>query len=190
MRSLSVARLWVAGLALVAASLAVGPPLHAATTGPRPPFPVMVADATLVVVARIALEEARITVLVERVLAGTGPSSGRLVFEDPTDPPHLVDGAAAIIAFADPGSIEASAPTIAWHVSDDGFIDPDGLASADGLPPTLAAMYTYFGVPMAPERAGGDGDHSEILLPFVLVLAALALAEGGIAHRERRPRPR
>jgi hypothetical protein len=64
------------------------------------------------------------------------------------------------------------------------------VATTEGLPPTLAAMYTWFGVPMAAERAGVGTDLPAVVVPILLVLVALAMAEAGIARRERQPRGR
>jgi hypothetical protein len=50
-----------------------------------------------------------------------------------------------VIAFHDPITIDFRAPTIAWHVADDGAIDPEGFQQLPGLPPTLDAMVAAFG---------------------------------------------
>ena len=166
-------------------------PARAATTGPSIPFESAIADARLVVVATTELRpDAAIVVHVERVLLGVPPAGAQLVFNQPVDPPPLVDGGLAVIAFSVPTSIEADAPTRAWQISGDGFVDPAGVAPADGLPPTLAALYTWFGLPMreAPAASAGVG-LSNALGPMLLVLLALAMAEGGIAHRDRQRAP-
>lgn len=174
--------------AAIAAGLVVGASNASAdTTGPQVPFDAVVARARLVVVGTTKLEPGGgVTVVIERVLAGVGPSSGVLHFEG-DDPPELVDGGEAVIAFSNPATIDADAPTVAWEVSRDGYVDPDGLARVQDVPPTLAAMYTWFGQPMtAPRTAGGAGATlDDVLVPILLVLVALAAAEGGIARRER-----
>jgi hypothetical protein len=167
------------------------PQVRAATTGPSIPFDCVVAASKLVVVATIEVRpDTAIVVLIERVLVGVGPAGKQLVFEAPVDPPPLADGARAVIAFSVPSSIEADAPTRAWEISADGFVDPARMAPADGLPPTLAALYTWFGLPLreAAEASAGFGP-SNAIGPILLVLLALAMAEGGIAHRDRRRAP-
>lgn len=175
------------GLA-IAVMLAAAPHVAADTTGPQVPFGAVVGRATLVVVARAHLgEDGSVTVVIERVLQGTGPVSGRLLFADARDAPDLLDDGVVIIAFTDPSTLDAAAPTIAWQVSEDDYVDPDGLAPADGLPPTLAAMYTYFGQPLAAPRTstGVGASLSDALVPILFVLLALAAAEGGIVRRGR-----
>jgi hypothetical protein len=166
--------------------------VRAATTGPSIPFEAAVATASLVVVGTTDLgPDGGIVVHIERVLSGVAPATNLLEFPAPVDPPPLVDGGRAVIAFSLPTSIDAAAPTRAWQINADGYVDPDGLAPADGLPPTLAAIYTWFGVPMREASTAGSGiGLSNALGPILLVLVALAMAEGGIAHRDRRGAPR
>jgi hypothetical protein len=175
-------------VALVALSTAAAPRTLAATEGARPPFAATAGTSTLVVVGRAEVaDDGAITVIIDRVLQGAGPADGRLEFHRADAPPAIVHGQLVVIAFADPATIDADAPTYAWPVSPDGFVDPQGVQPADGLPPTLAAMYTYFGVPMGAAYAGGGigGDLPLFLVPLLLVLAAMLLAEGGIARRGR-----
>jgi hypothetical protein len=175
----------VVGVAALAPSVA-----RAETTGPAIPFDAVIAASNLVVVATTELRpDGAIVVHIERVLAGVAPAASSLEFARPEDPPALVDGGRAVIAFTLPTTIEATAPTRAWQISADGYVDPDGVAPADGLPPTLAAIYTRFGVPMRTEPAAGSSGLSNALGPILLVLVALAMAEGGIAHRDRRRAP-
>jgi hypothetical protein len=180
------------GLTGMVGVMALGAPqVRAATTGPSIPFDAVVAASKLVVVATIELRaDAAIVVHIERVLVGIPPASSQLVFEAPADPPPLADGGRAVIAFSVPSSIEAGAPTRAWQISADGFVDPDGMAPADGLPPTLAALYTWFGLPLREAGPASEGfGLSNAIGPILLVLLALAMAEGGIAHRDRRRAP-
>lgn len=180
------------GLAgLVGAFALAPPPMRAATTGPSVPFGAAVATSTLVVVATTELRpDGGIVVRIERVLAGVAPARSELEFAAPVDPPPLVDGGRAVIAFSVATSIDAAAPTRAWQISPDGYVDPDGLAPAEGLPPTLAALYTWFGVPLRETPSADSGFRlSSALGPILLVLVALAMAEGGIAHRDRRRAP-
>ncbi|HEU0242385.1 MAG TPA: hypothetical protein VFQ75_00675 [Candidatus Limnocylindrales bacterium] len=180
------------GLAGLIGVAVLAPPFaRAGTTGPSIPFGAAIAASRLVVIATTELRaDGAIVVHVERVLAGARPATSSLVFTEPQDPPAFVDGGRAVIAFGEPTSIEAAAPTRAWQISADGYVDPDGIQPADGLPPTLAALYTWFGVPMRVEpAAGADGGLANALGPILLVLVALALAEGGIAHRDRRRAP-
>ena len=179
------------GLAGMMGALASGPqPVLAATRGPAIPFEATIAASRLVVVATTELHaDGSIVVQVERVLAGVPPRA-QLVFAAPVDAPALVDGGRAVIAFSTPTSIDADAPTRAWQISADGYVDPEGVAPADGLPPTLAALYTWFGLPMREAAAATAGfGLSSVLGPILLVLVALAMAEGGIAHRSRQRAP-
>ena len=180
------------GLAGLMGAFASGaPPVRAATGGPSLPFGAAMAASRLVVVATTELHpDGSIVVQVERVLAGIPPVHPQLVFAAPVDAPPLVDGGRAVIAFSTPTSIDADAPTRAWQISADGYVDPEGVAPADGLPPTLAALYTWFGLPMREAAAATAGfGPSSVLGPILLVLVALAMAEGGIAHRSRRRAP-
>ena len=179
------------GLAGMVGVITSGAPVRAATTGPSIPFEAAIAASRLVVVATVELQtDSTIVVNIERVLAGVPPARPQLVFPAPVDPPPLVDGGRAIIAFSLPTSIEADAPTLAWQISADGYVDPAGLAPANGLPPTLAALYTWFGLPMRETATANAGfGLTNALGPMLLVLVALAMAEGGIAHRDRRRAP-
>src|SRR6478752_6101487 len=165
------------GLAgLVGALVSAAPPVSAATGGPSIPFDAAIAASRLV--------------HIERVLVGIPPANEQIVFAAPVDAPPLVDGGRAVIAFSTPTSIDADAPTRAWQVSADGYVDPDAIAPADGLPPTLAALYTSFGLPMREAAVASAGlGLSSALGPMLLVLVALAMAEGGIARRDRRRAP-
>jgi hypothetical protein len=180
------------GSFIVAVLLASASASRAATMGPSLPFDASIARTRLVAVAHTRVEPHRlITVTIDRVLHGRAPPSAVLVFAAAREPPAaVVDGAVVVIAFADSSSIERSAPTLAWQVTDDGIIEPGTLGTSDGLPPTLAAMYTYFGVPIATDRAEARPDLGEVAVPVLLVVAALAFAEGSIAHRGRRARAR
>jgi len=180
------------GLAgLVGALVSAAPPVSAATGGPSIPFDAAIAGSRLVVVATTELlADGSIVVHVERVLVGIPPANEQIVFAAPVDAPPLVDGGRAVIAFSTPTSIDADAPTRAWQVSADGYVDPDAIAPADGLPPTLAALYTSFGLPMREAAVASAGlGLSSALGPMLLVLVALAMAEGGIARRDRRRAP-
>ena len=180
------------GLAGLVGAVALAPlSVRGATNGPSIPFEAAMATSTLVVVATTELRpDGGIVVRIERVLAGAAPARTELEFPAPVDPPPLVDGGRAVIAFSIPTSIDAAAPTRAGQISADGYVDPDGLAPAEGLPPTLAAIYTWFGVPLRETESTGSGFRlSSALGPILLVLVALAMAEGGIAHRDRRRAP-
>src|SRR6478735_11892508 len=172
-------------LAGLVGALASGPqPVLAATRGPASPFEATIAASRLVVVATTELRpDGSIVVLIERVLAGVPPIRPQLAFAAPVDAPPLVDGGRAVIAFSTPTSIDAAAPTRAWQISADGYVDPEGVAPADGLPPTLAALYTWFGLPMREAAVASAGfGLSSVLGPMLLVLVALAMADGGIAR--------
>jgi hypothetical protein len=138
-----LARFVYVAIACIAAAAAVGP-VAADGGAPAPTFAQIVGKAKLVVVARIDIgPDGGVTLDVERVLKGTAVA--RLVFP-PTDiAPPLDDWKRAIIAFTDPATIDFRAPTIAWHVADDGTVDPEGYQQYPGLPRTLDAMLVAFG---------------------------------------------
>jgi hypothetical protein len=119
-------------------------------------FAEIVNKAKLVVVARIDIgPDGGVTLDVERVLKGTAVA--RLVFP-PTDIGPPLDGwKRAIVAFTDPATIDFRAPTIAWHVADDGTIDPEGFQQHPGLPRTLDAMLVAFGQDAIESASAPDG---------------------------------
>ena len=119
-------------------------------------FSEIVNQAKLIVVARINIDlGGGVTLDVERVLKGTAVA--RLVFP-PTDiGPPLDDWKRAIVAFTDPATIDFRAPTIAWHVADDGTIDPEGFQQHPGLPRTLDAMLLAFGQDAIESASALDG---------------------------------
>ena len=86
------------------------------------------------------------TLDVERVLKGSAPARLQVA---PTLQAALEAGwSRAIVAFSDVTTLDFRAPTIAWHVSADGRIDPEGYQQYRGLPQTLGAMLAWFdGVP-------------------------------------------
>jgi MYXO-CTERM domain-containing protein len=133
----------VAAIACVLAGSLAGP--VAADSGPAArTFAQIVGEAKLIVVARIDIgPDGGVTLDVERVLKGT--AGARLVFP-PTDiAPPLEDWKRAVVAFTDPATIDFRAPTIAWHVADDGTIDPEGYQRYPGLPRTLDSMLVACG---------------------------------------------
>lgn len=79
---------------------------------------------------------------IERVFKGQ--ASGRLTYPpSPTD--ALQPGwKQAVVAFSRPDTLDFRTPTIAWHVGEDGTIDPEGYGRVPGLPATLDAMIAYF----------------------------------------------
>lgn len=172
-------------IACIAAAAAVGP--VAADSGPAAQtFTAIVNQAKLIVVARVDIRpDGGVTLDVERVLKGT--AGARLLFQ-PTDiAPPLEGWKRAVVAFTDPATIDFRAPTIAWHVADDGTIDPEGFQQHPGLPRTLDAMLLAFGqdgiesasAPVAampaPPAPGPDGPPAA--LPVVIgAVAATGLA--------------
>jgi hypothetical protein len=133
----------VTAIACVVAGSLAGP--VAADSGPAArSFAEIVGEAKLIVFARIGIgPDGGVTLDVDRALKGTAVV--RLVFP-PTDiGPPLDDWKRAVVAFTDPATIDFRAPTIAWHVADDGTIDPEGFQQYPGLPRTLDAMLVAFG---------------------------------------------
>jgi hypothetical protein len=127
----------------VAASALAARPVAADHAGQRQTFAEIVGQAELIVVARVSIgPDGSIILDVERTLKGNAVQ--RLAFA-PTDTAALGKWNRAIVAFTDPTTIDFRAPTIAWHVADDGMIDPEGFQQFPGLPPTLDAMLVAFG---------------------------------------------
>ena len=136
----------------------------------------------LIVVARVTIGPAGGIVLdVERTLKGNAVK--RLAFA-PTDTSALGKWNRAIVAFTDPTTIDFRAPTIAWHVADDGTIDPEGFQQFPGLPTTLDAMLVAFGQDVTEPPATSDGispttaepspvSGSQAVLPAILAGAAI-----------------
>src|ERR1700687_2332762 len=87
---------------------------------------------------------------VERVLKGSAPR--QLVYPPVAATPPLGSWRRAVIAFADPATDDYRAPTIAWHVTLDGRIDPERYQQYAGLPMTLAAVLDWFGLPATDTR--------------------------------------
>ena len=185
----------VTAIACVAAGSIAGP--VAADQGPSAQtFSEIVNQAKLIVVAMIDMgPDGGVTLHVERVLKGTAVA--RLVFP-PTDiGPPLDDWKRAVVAFTDPATIDFRAPTIAWHVADDGTIDPEGFQQYPGLPRKLDSMLAAFGqdaiesasepvaallTPQAPRP-----DDPPAALPVVIVgAAATGLAVLILVARRRR----
>ncbi|MEO5966474.1 MAG: hypothetical protein ABIR11_13495 [Candidatus Limnocylindrales bacterium] len=177
----------VLGSAVLIAAAWLAPPALADSGPDQGTFDQLVDRSSLVVVAMVHLApDGAITLDIRQVLHGG--SAPVTTFAPPTFAPVLVDGGVAVIAFTDPASIDFRTPTIAWQVSADGYIDPDRLQQVQGLPPTLAAMYTRFGKAMSTEAerldaAGQGGFPVGLVLPFLLVVCALVLADRGAAWR-------
>ncbi len=114
----------------------------------------------------------------------------------------------AIVAFSDPGTIDVRAPTIAWHVTDDGTVDPEGWQQYPGIPGTLADWEAAFGIgpggavlstPAATPVAAAPGDAplrdpaQQAVLAAMLVIGIGVAVLGGVAvvlgRRDRRRRP-
>jgi len=158
-----------------------------------PPFSDVIAKAKLVVLATVTQRpDGGYTLDVERVLKGeSGP---QLVFAPSAVTVPLEGWKRAVVAFADPGSLDSRAPTIAWHVAPDGTIDPEGYQRYPGLPPTLDALLQMFG-PSSTETAGQSPAVAEPApsttsssFPVVTVVAILvgAAALVAVAYRVRR----
>ena len=126
-------------------------------------FADIVGGSKLVVLAAIVERpDGGFTFHVEQVLKGSAPPE--LVYPPLGPTPPLEGWSRAIIAFADPATDDFRAPTVAWHVTSDGTIDPEHYQRWPGLPLTLAAMLRYFNLPST-DAAGlaGPAAHSVLL---------------------------
>jgi hypothetical protein len=164
-------------------------PTFAAGTSPRPTFADVIAGSRLVVLARIHVRtDGGLRFRVERVLKG---HAGRELSYPPLGPtPPVAGWSEAVIAFADPRTDDFRAPTIAWHVAQDGVIDPERFQRYPGLPATLDAMLRYFGAP-ATNMWGATvgpvppaGSLGGLFLVGLAGLAGLALGHRRFARRQ------
>jgi hypothetical protein len=166
--------------------LAAATPAAADHGGNPLTFDGVVGQSRLIVVARISFGPDGSMILdVERVLKGVSPA--RLTYPSTAEAPPLEGWQRAVVAFHDPVTIDFRAPTIAWHVADDGTIDPEGFQQHPGLPRTLDAMVRAFGLdptegspvadPPAQPSAGGDGG----MALGIGVIGAVAALSGGAA---------
>lgn len=106
-------------------------------------FADVVARSRLVVLAEVVRRaDGGITLNVERVLKG---SAGRVLRFAPTLQAAVQPGwARVLVAFTDPTELDFRAPTIAWHVTAAGIVDPERYEQYPGTPQTLAAMLAWF----------------------------------------------
>jgi hypothetical protein len=180
-RLVRLAQLGGAVALALAAAIASSHPAAADHGGQQQTFADIVDGSRLIVVARITIDRDGGVVLdVERVLKGEPIE--RLAFA-PTDlGPPLEGWDRAMFAFTDPTTIDARAPTIAWHVADDGVLDPEGFQQAVGLPATLDAVVAAFGqdpiepvaaaLPAAaPPLAPSPADSAPAILAALIVVA-------------------
>ena len=133
-------------LAILTALMLPATALAASSQSPRT-FAEVVAGMQLIVVADVdGSPEAGVTYTVETVLKGSGPPE--LQFAAPDLQSAVQPGwTRVVIAFSNPTTDDFRAPTIAWHVAADGAIDPEGYQQYVGLPGTLPAMLSFFGLP-------------------------------------------
>jgi hypothetical protein len=166
----------VAGLLLL---LVVAQPVAAATPQTPLTFAQRIAQAKLVALVSVSgSPQAGYVLTVEQVFKGQAPS--RLVY-----PPPQLQAAVAVepgwtrvvIAFDNPTTLDFRANNIAWHVGPDGRIDPEHFQQFQGLPPTLAAMFAYFGLPATsterPEPRDGPAPLSMLFVLLASVIAAV-----------------
>jgi hypothetical protein len=184
-------------VALAAAVAVVGP--AAADHHPAPQtFADIVRDSQLIVVARIGFgPEGGVVLTVERVLKGA--PTERLAYPPTAEAPPFDDWDRAVVAFKDPITIDFRAPTIAWHVADDGTIDPEGFQRFPGLPGTLEAMVVAFGqdlaepgvapvaTPAAFQEAPRPSPGGDPWPTLMLTLAVAGCVVGGVVALRRRP---
>lgn len=161
--------------------LVVALPVEATGPGTQQSFAERVAEAKLVALVRVQGTPATGFVLtVDRIFKGqAGP---RLVYPPPQPITALEPGwTRVVIAFDNPTELDFRAGNIVWHVAPDGQIDPEGFQRFPGLPPTLAAMIAYFGVPetSTDPRNNPAGPH----WPGVVLVIALSYVGGMLAFR-------
>ncbi len=82
--------------------------------------------------------------------------------------------ARVVVAFDNPDELDFRAGNIVWHVTSDGRIDPEHFQSFPGLPPTLAAMFAYFGVPASSTSPAGQPARTEPSLRGLVIAWSLA----------------
>ncbi len=163
------------GLCLPLAGLLLGlmlaQPAAAASPQRLETFAERVAEAKLVALVSVAgSPEAGFVLTVERVFKGR--VGARLVFPPPQTITLLEAGwNRVVIAFDDPTTLDFRANNIAWHVADDGRLDPEGFQPYPGLPHTLAAMFLYFGPPVT-STAPPTGSDKQVPLSMLAILGA------------------
>jgi hypothetical protein len=158
--------------------------------GPPGTFADVVRRSRLIVLVAIRQRaDGGFTFDVERVLKGSAPR--QLVYPPVAATPPLGSWRRAVIAFADPATDDYRAPTIAWHVTLDGRIDPERYQQYAGLPITLAAVLDWFGLPATDTRpvasalTGGPVGGALALL-FIGALAGLVVAVRPIRRGRQR----
>jgi hypothetical protein len=134
------------GIALaVALPLTIVPSVVAATPS-TDTFRSVIGEARLVVLVRIHhASSGRLVLDVERVLKGS--ARRRLTFQPGATDVPLYAWAQAVIAFRDPPSLDFRSPTIAWHVSAGGRIDPEHYQQYPGTPRTLRGFFAALDLP-------------------------------------------
>ena len=170
--------IWLAAIVLLTAAAPATANSGSATTT----FADVVTRSRLVVLARIVhRSDGGITLEVERVLKGR---AARFLRFAPTLQSAVQPGwARAVVAFTDPTELDFRAPTIAWHVTAVGDIDPERYQQYPGTPQTLAAMLTWFDRLPATDTvtAAGTPQRHDWRLG-VLALVGIAALVGAVRH--------
>ncbi len=175
----------VVGLGLAVALLLTVVPSVLAATPSKDTFGSVTREATLVVLVRIHHRSTGALVLdVERVLKGS--TRRRLRFQPGTTDVPLYTWTQALIAFRDPSSLDFRSPTIAWHVTADGGIDPEGYQQFPGTPRTLRGVFAAFDLPATSTALPVSGPPKSPLPIAPCVSLAVGLAAYPFVWRRRR----
>jgi hypothetical protein len=131
---------WLAAMLLL---LTAAAPATASSGPSTTTFADVIARSRLVVLAEVVRRsDGGITLNAERVLKGR---AGRALRFAPTLQSAVQPGwARAVVAFTDPTEPDFRAPTIAWHVTAAGVVDPERYQQYPGTPQTLASMLAWF----------------------------------------------
>ena len=115
-------------------------------------FDDLIASMKLVVLAQVrGSVTTGYTYAIERTLKG---SAGPVLSFGPDLQAAVQPGwTEVVVAFSNPTTDDFRAPTIAWHVTADGTVDPEGYQQYPGLPRTISEMLAHFGVAQPPSRS-------------------------------------
>jgi hypothetical protein len=88
-----------------------------------------------------------------------------------------------VVAFTDPTELDSRAPTIAWHVTAAGVVDPERYQQYPGTPQTLAALLSWFDrLPETDTPAAAGTPQPADWRLGILALAGIAALAGAVRH--------